>query len=345
MTTLQMKDLPATLALQTAAGNAVLLLGLPGIGKTQIVQRWLAQQTAQFIVIDGSQTPAELVQGIPYVSSQTDELHRELMAQMNQLKQALQEPETIVGLNVEELSSFSQDDQRTIMNMVLAGEMPDGTRIDRNRLYVVATANPSAFMNDESDASVHDIETALLTRMAVYEVVPDVTSWLTYAATAGIHPVVQFALRDNPALFNDEAHRTVPRTLTFLSKMFYAADQLQQPVLLQDVEALVGPENAAQFQYVYEHLNQLINLLDVVTDQEAYDKFVTLSDAEKSVVWLTGLTKITAEYDDKMRQLAELLPSDTLIASFQTDTIWAKDETLRTARFLAGAWEALQTLA
>ncbi|KIU25182.1 ATP-binding cassette domain-containing protein [Weissella cibaria] len=246
MTTLQMKDLPATLALQTAAGNAVLLLGLPGIGKTQIVQRWLAQQTAQFIVIDGSQTPAELVQGIPYVSSQTDELHRELMAQMNQLKQALQEPETIVGLNVEELSSFSQDDQRTIMNMVLAGEMPDGTRIDRNRLYVVATANPSAFMNDESDASVHDIETALLTRMAVYEVVPDVTSWLTYAATAGIHPAVQFALRDNPALFNDEAHRTVPRTLTFLSKMFYAADQLQQPVLLQDVEALVGPENAPE---------------------------------------------------------------------------------------------------
>jgi hypothetical protein len=343
MTEIAVNDLPAAINLQMQAGNAVLLLGLPGIGKTQIAQDWLRQHTDQLVVIDGSQTPEELVQGVPFVTTDGGaHLSRELMVQMGEIKEAMGVDGRVVGLNLEELSSFTQDDQRSVMNMVLAGQMPDGTRIDRTRLYVIATANPSAYMDDASDASVNDIENALFTRMAVYTVVPDVESWLAYAEQTDVHPAIIYALTDSPELFSDDAHRTVPRTLTFLSQLLWTADALDVPVTLQDFESLVGEENAGQFKYIYDHLGSLVSLIQVVQEDEAKERFLALSDAEKSYVWLNGLANVPAGFDDQMRELAESLPSDTLLAAFKSDTIWGTNQNLATTRFLAGAWTALQ---
>lgn len=347
MTEIAVSQLPAALNLQIHAGNAVLLLGLPGIGKTQIAQQWLADHTDELVVLDGSQTPEELVQGVPFVAGtgiKGAQLSRELMSQMTDIKRLLTDTNQIVGLNLEELSSFSQADQRTVMNMVLAGQLPDGSVIDRERLVVIATANPSSFMDDRSDASVNDIENALFTRMAVYNVVPDVQSWLTYARQNGVHPAVIYALEETPTLFEDEAHRTVPRTLSFLSNVMHVADEFGLAVTVDDIAALIGDENAAQFKYVYDHVQQLVSLQAVVRDPEVREQFSALSDAEKSYVWLRGLPNISADYDVVLRELVEELPSDTLIASFKQNSIWSTDENLATTRYLAGAWKALENV-
>ncbi|MBA5963184.1 ATP-binding protein [Weissella cibaria] len=354
MSDIKVTDLKRAINLQIKSGNAVLLLGLPGIGKTQIAQSWLEENTDRVIVIDGSQTPQELVQGVPFVSNNSHgvaSLSRELMFQMNDIKEELNVTDSdghkhTVGLDLEELSSFTQDDQRAVMNMILAGQMPDGSSIDRNRLLVIATANPSSYMDDQSDASVNDIENALFTRMAVYNVVPDVVSWLAYARQSNIHPAIIYALTNTPELFKDEAHRTVPRTLTFLSNVMYTADKHGFDMKTQDFEALIGAENAPQFKHIYDHFASLVSLVDVVDNLEQESRFLTLDDAERSFVWLNGLENIsvTPAHDAKLRQLAESLPIDTLIASFRLTNEWTTNSTLKTALFLAGAWSTLKNV-
>ncbi|MDR0899930.1 MAG: hypothetical protein LBM27_06215, partial [Lactobacillaceae bacterium] len=158
------------------------------------------------------------------------------------------------------------------------------------------------------------------------------------------HPSIIYALKDKPELFEDTEHRTVPRTLEFLSNLLKIADKNGIDVSAQDFESLIGSENAPQFKYIYDHIKQLVSLLDVVTDQNAKNDFDQMSDAEKSFIWLNGLHNVTAAFDEQMVEIAQTLPADTLMATLKTDTIWSTNNNLATTQFLAGAYKALEDI-
>lgn len=333
------------LNLQTLAGNSVLLLGPAGIGKTEVTQQWLTANTDKVVVIDGSQTPADLVQGVPFVSqskAQETALKRGLMTQMDEIKAFFAEGDNkTIGIDIEELSSFNPDDQRTLMNMFLSGRLPDGSMIPRERLKVVATANPSAFMDKQSDASVNDIETAILTRMAKYDVEADVKSWLAYAIDNDVHQSIIYALQDDSDLFKDEKHLTTPRTLVFLSNMFKTAEHLEVEPTQDDVEALIGDENASKFKYYFDKFASLMRLEAVLGDEETRQKFNELSDAEKSVVFTTGLKRMTLEDDEALADLLAELPVDTQMQVTYILPKWAT-ETSELAKQAYGAKKGIR---
>lgn len=331
------------LTLQTSAGNSVLLLGPAGIGKTEVTQQWLEANTDKFVVIDGSQTPADLVQGVPFVLQNKEQsLHRGLMTQMEEIKSFFADgSDKTLGVDIEELSSFNPDDQRTLMNMFLSGRLPDGSVIPRERLKVVATANPSAFMDKKSDASVNDIETAILTRMAKYDIEADLKGWLDYAISNDVHQSIIYALQDDGDLFTDEKHLTTPRTLVFLSNMFKTAEEISVAPAQDDVEALIGDENALKFKYYFEKASTLMRLEAVLGDEETRKQFNELTDAEKSVVFTTGLKRMTVEDDEALADLLAELPVDTQMQVTYILPDWAI-ETSSLAQQAYGAKKAIR---
>lgn len=181
---------------------------------------------------------------IPYLNQYNKEnpLQRAMLPEFNALRDWLNDPANNgkrAIFFIDEFTSASQDDQRTLMNFINSGIFPDGTRFDVDRVFFVLAGNPSSSMPgySEYDGATNDIEQAVITRCMTYFVKADLEEFIKWGSEFdangrhNIHPYLISALEHDPKMFmkadSDLDVRVMnPRTLKKLSDYLYTCNDL-----------------------------------------------------------------------------------------------------------------------
>lgn len=205
----------AVLALAYRGNRAALLEGPTGIGKSELVRQVAGHLGVGFTILDLSLLePPDLV-GLPVIADD---------------RTAYATPSSLpVGgrgiLLLEELNRADRSVQQPALQLLTARrlheyELPPGW-------VPFAAINP-----EDGEYQVTPLDPALRSRFLVLKVRADVRSWRTWAASAGVHPVVRRLAAGHEDLFDV----TPPRTWTYASDLLHAvtpADR-ENSVLLHD---------------------------------------------------------------------------------------------------------------
>ena len=354
MQLVSMKYIKDRMELFYYAKEPIMLLGLPGVGKTEILTQKSKEILTKyngddngFFIIDLSGLPEEslVVPAInPYanVEKNEDRFIRELLPELKRVKEFTEKyPERTAIIFIDEITSAIQGDQRTLMNFVNSGLLPDGTQINKEQLFVVLAGNPDQSIPGYEDfnVAVNPIEEAVFTRVATFFVeakVDDFISWGKEFNSNGrqnIHPYLISALEKDRTVyqkyFDDEVRVCNSRTLKKLSNIFYSASDLGKQWEQSDVKAYLGDSIGSQISEIISKLDRLVSVEELfgpdktkTLNKTALSKFQVLDDFEKYYIISTALdnsSPISFSKKNNMIKLKELLggeniPPETLLA-------------------------------
>lgn len=336
----------------------VLILGEPGIGKTEIVLQSIRELLEEayapkkgkddfnvknyYTIIDGSGMPSESLV-IPYIDNDhVDRLQRDVIPEFKKAK-AFFEKEENDGkkfvIVIDELSSFTQDDQRTIMNFIQSGLLPDGTFLPNDRLWVVSMGNPPRSIPgfEESDSPTHDIESAVITRCATYFVDVDLRSWLKWGAEMNdkgktrLHPYLLSALMKLPELYNvkdkEDVRYLINRSGFKLSQYLYEVEEMQEEGLKVKwdqiaVNSYVGSKVGTTLASTLEQLDKLISVKELFgedkdsqLDEKMLSKFRDMEPFERYYLLMKSLedsSPVNYKKDNNVLKLSQLIREGNL---------------------------------
>lgn len=336
----------------------VLILGEPGIGKTEIVLQSIRELLEEayapkkgkeefdvkqfYSIIDGSGMPSESLV-IPYIDNDhVDRLQRDVIPEFKKAK-AFFEKEENDGkkfvIVIDELSSFTQDDQRTIMNFIQSGLLPDGTFLPNDRLWVVSMGNPPRSIPgfEESDSPTHDIESAVITRCATYFVDADLRSWLKWGAGMNdkgktrLHPYLLSALMKLPELYNvkdkEDVRYLINRSGFKLSQYLYEVEEMQEAGMKLKweqiaVNSYVGSKVGTTLAKTLEQLDKLISVSELFgdeknsqLDEEMLNKFRNMEPFERYYLLMKSLedsSPVNYKKDNNVLKLSQLIREGNL---------------------------------
>lgn len=228
-----------------AETQAVLLLSPPGVGKSDIVRRAAEAAGLPCRSLLGTQIAPEDVSGIPRIVGE-----RAVFCPPRVL---LPEDGQPFCLFLDELPAAAPDVQRALYSLLLErrlGEhaLPPGS-------WVVAAGNRA-----EDGALVRAMSSALVNRVAIVHVRPDVREWLAWARASGVRAdVLAFVACEPSALCRPVPEEpgpfSTPRAWAMLSS---ALDRVETRAGLRPAAAralahgLLSPEDAAAFCAVAE---------------------------------------------------------------------------------------------
>lgn len=335
----------------------VLLIGMPGVGKTEIIRssvRSLINHNKLpengFFSVDFSQVPQEGI-AMPYldVSDPDEKVKRDIMAELKQLASYLKETEkenSPAVFFIDELTSANQDDQRTLMNFVNDGKLPNGEELNNDRVFFVIAGNPSSEMPgyEDYDGATHPIENAVVTRGGTFFVIPDLDSWLDWGALASLekpeqynlHPYLQAAIRNFRSLYMQTSENDIrllnSRTGKKLSNYFYTAQGMQRPWRVETIKAFVGDEVGSKIASTIANYDKLVSIEELFgpdtsknLNGPALTKFKKMDEYEKFYVLMTlvsNQSKIKFTKRNNVAKLKALLeqgdPSNESIAALSS---------------------------
>jgi MoxR-like ATPase len=205
------------------AGRPALLIGPPGVGKSEIIEQVAAELGIESIVIDLSLCePSDLV-GLPRMDGdRTVFLPPEFLPRAGQ------------GLLVfEELNRAERFVQGPVLQLLSARRLnnyvlPDGWTC-------VAAINPDDGKND-----VRPLDPAMLSRFLQVPVRADRRQWLRWARERGLHAAVAHVVEQHPEAFEQTSPRSWTHAAQVLAGM--TAPELGDRALLHDVLAGYLPE-------------------------------------------------------------------------------------------------------
>lgn len=371
----------------------MLLIGLPGLGKTEMIVKKSRELLADdgteasnsyeendgivytkdipgFFSIDMSAIPADGLM-MPYLDNQgEDRLKRDMLNEFKQLKKYLEKyPTNDAIFFIDEMTSANQDDQRTLMNFVQSGLLPDGSRIDISRVEFVLAGNPSADMPgyEDYDGATNPIEEAVITRGATFYVTADVREFIKYGERSNenglnnIHPYIVAALKNDGSIFGkrveDDNRLLNARTASKLSDYFYNTNQWRPEV----VNALVGDATGATLCSLIEKLDKSVNYhqlfgaksstsSDKMTaeinkakdlDKTEFDKYQHLQPFEQYYIvqMVVQSPMIQFSHKNNMIKLKKLLQATSaeITTSFATYLTSAETSSLKNAKDIMNA--------
>lgn len=334
------------------------LVGLPGIGKTEILlqlaRTYLLKKNAKSIDLNGefkyktkkgkdikelselqnkdlgifkldmSQVPTEglVMMYLNPNAESHNRLQRENIKEINRLQEFLtRNPEAHAEFFVDELASATQDDQRTLMNFINDGQLPDGQEIDNERVHFILATNPATDMPgyEDYDGNTNSIETAVITRGMTFFVEPDMKMFLNWGreydqeGRTNIHPYVIAALETSAGqdLFMLASENDVrvanPRTFKILTDYLYTA--VDHPVTIVDskgrehtekwnrnaITASIGDEAGSALVNIIEQLDRLMSLEELFSGTghvkpELLKKFASYESYERNYILLSILS-------------------------------------------------------
>ncbi len=259
---------------------------------------------AQFHMDMSGQPEESMV--MPWLDNNAEDGQRlklDLTVQLKELKRFLDiTKEGKCRFFIDELTSASQDDQRTLMNFIQGGLLPDGSKIDLDRVVFVLAGNPSADMPgyQDYDGATNPVENAVITRGGVY-----------FLETLEVDP--NLYMNDE----KDDIRILNSRTAFKLSEYLYAASEMNERWETYDLAAYVGDKTASVLGSIMAKLDKLVGITQLFGSDksnklvpEAFDKFVKLQEFEKYYVIATAVSdnsKVSFKTKNNVIKLHKLL--------------------------------------
>ena len=211
-----MKLSQAQLILQAniAAGLNTLLVGAPGVGKTDIYEQTAAQLGMQFICMHPVVSDPTDFKGLPWAEAGED--HATFKPFGDLVKLCKTRKPTLVL--IDDIGQAAPAVQAALMQLLLKREI-DGAKISDKVVFAAATNRR------EDRAGVSGILEPVKSRFAtIVHVEPDLESWLEWAIPAGISESICAFLRFRPELLHrfeptaDITNSPCPRSWASLDK-------------------------------------------------------------------------------------------------------------------------------
>lgn len=169
-----------TVCLTAPASKAIMVKGVHGIGKTQIVNQLAKEWGMECVTFQAPQV-SDVGDVIGLQKIETDEYGNSSTQWCAPYWYNKNKP---VVLFLDEINRGTPTITNALMQLALEQKilnfnLPEGTRI-------ICAVNPS----DEGEYDVEEFDPAKADRFAVYELKPTTQEWLDWAVTAGIHPSI-----------------------------------------------------------------------------------------------------------------------------------------------------------
>lgn len=338
------------------AKEPMIVLGQPAIGKTEVivseVKNILKKEFGKswenaYAMIDGSGMPEES-QSIPYIDtmaeSDGDHLKIDTLPEYKKAKRFLDEnSKGTFCFVIDEVTSFNQGDQRTLMNFIQSGRLPNGEYIDKNRVFFILMGNPSPEMPgfEDSDSPTHEMESAVITRAGTFFLDKDLHGFLDYAKDidevtlkSNIHPYLQTAFKNEPSLYfkkvEDDVRYATNRTIKKCSNYLYAAEDSGTEWSSWAIKSFFGDQVGGNVIQIMDQLDKLMTVDELFGSEKtpklteaAKKKFNNLDEFQKHYLLLKATedsSPVSFKKEVNVKKLVELLngavhlPGDTAAA-------------------------------
>ena len=255
------RDIIAAAAL---ADDTVIMEGVHGIGKSQIVKQ-LAKEEGYHLeeLFLSHQEVGDLI-GIPHMKEQDGVAITtwSVPIWLQRMYKAAQEGKKCV-LFLDELNRAPVDVRQSALQLVLERQIHEHKLpvINGVRTLVVAAINPA------DKYQVDELDPALLDRFLHITVEPDAQAWLKWARSSGVNSIV----RDFIAEYPDRIHWTAadtgigatPRSWAKLGDFMDRVHDIKEEILFQIMKGKVGTELASQFYTFYKNYVDVVKMKDI----------------------------------------------------------------------------------
>lgn len=135
--------------------------------------------------------------------------------------------------------------------------------VNGNSTFVVAAINPS----DTGDYTTNELDPALLDRFVHFKAEADLKSWLEWARTNNVAPVIRDFLSEHPNRIHytskDGKSSATPRSWASLSRTMLNIDKIPQEVHFPIMKGCIGQELASQFLAYFNNYFKVIKMDDI----------------------------------------------------------------------------------
>lgn len=210
--------------LTMVSGLVPLMVGVAGVGKSDIVKTIAKDLGAEYVNIDANLLGEGEIGGLPIASEDKKSLiyvpHNKL-ARANELAKRGKK----VVLFIDELNRAQQSVQSELMNLVLNREI-NGLQLHKN-IMLIGAMNPSsnsAMMDDganqDANYATNDLDDAVKNRFVWVEVEADISAWLSWANGTTVKTTKENEDKKEFKYFNIEDYETNidPTIINFLAE-------------------------------------------------------------------------------------------------------------------------------
>ncbi len=241
--------------------NAVRMIGLHGIGKTQIVKQFAQEQGYHCEVLQLTVMDETDLIGMPVIED-TKNGKVTTWAKpiwLQRIDKANQDGKHCVVF-LDELGRASESVRQSALQITLEGKIQEHSlgELDNLKSLIVVADNPS----DSYDTA--EFDSALEDRFITLEVETSIEGFLEYARTKGLEPVITDFLAEFPERLHyqpetDGEKGSTPRAWEALSRILKETPK-DSPVLYNLIMGKVGKTVAQNF---FQYMNNYINVLSV----------------------------------------------------------------------------------
>lgn len=218
------------------AQRPILLIGAPGIGKTQIMEQISRECQVGLVAYTITHHTRQSAIGLPFISRKLFDGEEKAVTEytMSEIVASIYEKIEEAGLRegilfIDEINCVSETLAPAMLQFLQcktfgSHRIPDGW-------LIVAAGNPP-----EYNKSVREFDVVTMDRVKKIEVEPDFEAWKEYAYSAGVHPAVISYLNTRPKNFYrmestvDGKNFSTPRGWEDLSRMIAVYEKLHKEV-------------------------------------------------------------------------------------------------------------------
>lgn len=324
---LSFKNMKTAIHVVIEAGHVPNIVGLQGIGKTDLVREFAEENDYAFAEV----TCSLLQEGdlaLPYLSTDGD---RGVSYAINKIITNLEEAgrgKKYAILFLDEFNRASTQTQSELMNLVLQRAVAGYKLADNVR--VVIAMNPSSEMSgyEDSDYSVSFSDSAIMGRVLTLDMVPVLGEWLSYGervinGRSKVHPVVSGYLTVNPREFVTKEHsgmiNNTPRGWSRVSDVIYSYEDMgirDTNLMLNMMKGTLESNSADRLLHYYKTNSKTINYKSVAlstlraSSTDMWDSSLfNMSDAELDKVLGFMLDQMSSGYtcDNAIPNMVEFI--------------------------------------
>lgn len=313
---MNISDVGPILEATKIADDSVLMEGLPGIGKSEIVKQYCISNgyfyTALFL---SHQEVGDLI-GIPVTEMVNGESiqYWSKPVWLQRMEDAAKKGMHCVLL-LDELNRAQTDVLNSALQLVLERQIHEHILPVTNgvRTQIIACTNPAS----SGDYQVQEFDPALLDRFLKLEVEVDASGWLKWARENNVNPIIRDFIANNPTKIHfvpEDASQTgaTPRSWTKLGAFVDIFDSLPEEALFNIIKGKVGSSLGAQFYTFYNEYSNNVSVKDI----EAFIKKDWKAQQKTGIFDIIKLGEKVAVFTETMEGITKLEHMNTIYEKY-----------------------------
>jgi len=271
------------------ADDSVLIVGVHGLGKTDVIKSWAKNNNVHLEVLYLSNQEVGDLIGLPKIT----EVHGELVTTwtvpiwLQKLQEASSNGQK-TAIFLDEFSRAPLDVRQCALQLVLDKKIHQHKLpvTNNTETMIIAADNP-----DDGNYQVEALDPALLDRFLVADVEPDVPAWLDWAREHKINNIVRSFIADNPTkLFfspeegSESKITATGRSWAKLASYIDIIDNIKPILHYPIIKGKIGDALAAQFLNYLNNYKKMISVEDIENlTNNLLEKGADIKVLEKSV--------------------------------------------------------------